>query len=459
MTVGTDQRALDELCVNAIRTLSMDAVQQANSGHPGTPMALAPIAYLLYTRVMRHSPEQPDWPGRDRFVLSCGQASMLLYSTLFLAGYDVTLEQIERFRQLDSPCAGHPEYRHVPGVETTTGPLGQGISTAVGMALGERMLAARFNRGDHTPIDNFTYFIASDGDMEEGIASEASSLAGHLGVGRLISFYDDNHISIEGDTKLAFSEDVGARYEAYGWHVQNLHEDIGLDELDAALSAAQEVTDRPSLIIVRTHIAPGSPNKQDTHGAHGSPLGEDEIRLTKEVYGYPSPEPFFIPDEALAHFREAVDRGREQQKRWEEEFEAFREDFGAEAAELERLPTRALPDGFGDDVPKKTPDAGMIATRKASQDIIQWAAARVPEMVGGSADLAPSTLTLIDGGGSVEAGAYGGRNLHFGIREHAMGAIVNGLVLMGLRAYGAGFLIFSDYMKGSIRLAAIMRIQ
>src|SRR5215207_3176119 len=425
MTVDTDQQTLDELCVITIRTLSMDAVQQANSGHPGTPMALAPIAYLLYTRVMRHSPERPDWPGRDRFVLSCGHASMLLYSTLYLAGYDVTLEQIKRFRQLDSPCAGHPEYGHVPGVETTTGPLGQGISTAVGMALGERMLAARFNRGDGFPIDHFTYFIASDGDMEEGIASEAASIAGHLGLGRLIGFYDDNHISIEGDTALAFSEDVGARYEAYGWHVQNLHEDLELDDLAAAIDAAQQSADRPSLIVVRTHIAPGSPHKQDTHGAHGSPLGEEEVRLTKEVYGYPSLEPFFVPDEA---------------------------------AELERCLARALPDGFGAEVPRKGPDAGMIATRKASQEVIQWAAAEVPEMVGGSADLAPSTLTLIDGGGSVEAGAYGGRNLHFGIREHGMGAIVNGLVLMGLRAYGAGFLIFSDYMKGAIRIAAIMRI-
>jgi transketolase len=458
VTVGTDQQTLDELCVNTIRTLSMDAVQQANSGHPGTPMALAPIAYLLYTRVMKHNPQDPHWPGRDRFVLSCGHASMLLYSILHLTGYDVTLDQIKKFRQIDSPCAGHPEYGHVPGVETTTGPLGQGISTAVGMALGERMLAARFNKGDHSPVDSHTYFIASDGDLEEGISSEASSLAGHLGLGRLIGFYDDNHISIEGDTKLAFSEDVGARYEAYGWHVQNLHENIGLDELDAAVTAAQEVTDRPSLIIVRTHIAPGSPNKQDTHGAHGSPLGDEEIRLTKEVYGYPSLEPFFIPDEALAHFREAVDRGREQQKHWEEEFEAYREDHESEAAEFERYLSRALPAGFGSDVPKKGPDSGMIATRKASQEVIQWAAAEVPELIGGSADLAPSTLTLIDGGGSVEAGEYAGRNLHFGIREHGMGAVVNGLTLSGFRAFGAGFLIFSDYMKGSIRLAAIMRI-
>jgi transketolase len=458
VTVTTDQLSLDELCVNTIRALSMDAVQQANSGHPGTPMALAPIAYTLYTRVMKHNPKDPHWPGRDRFVLSCGHASMLLYSILHLTGYDVTLDQIKKFRQIDSPCAGHPEYGHVPGVETTTGPLGQGLSTAVGMALGERMLAARFNKGDHAPIDSHTYFIASDGDLEEGIASEASSLAGHLGLGRLIGFYDDNHISIEGDTKLAFSEDVGARYEAYGWHVQNLGEDINLDRLEAAVTAAQEVADRPSLIIVRTHIAPGSPNKQDTHGAHGSPLGEDEIRLTKEVYGYPSLEPFFIPDEALAHFRECVDRGREQQKRWEEDFEGYREEFEAEAADLERRLSKALPGGFGDDVPKKGPDSGMIATRKASQEVIQWAAAAVPEMVGGSADLAPSTLTLIDGAGSVEAGEYGGRNLHFGIREHAMGAVVNGLTLTGFRAYGSGFLIFSDYMKAAIRLAAIMHI-
>src|SRR5215204_2571748 len=436
----------------------MDAVQKANSGHPGTPMALAPLAYVLYTRVMEHAPSRPDWPDRDRFVLSCGHASMLLYSTLYLTGYGLTLDDLKNFRQLGSPTAGHPEYGHAAGIETTTGPLGQGISTAVGMALAERMQAERFNRDGHEIVDHYTYVIASDGDLQEGIASEASSLAGHLGLGRLIAFWDDNHISIEGDTALSFTEDVGARYEAYGWHVQNLGEDIGLDRIEEALANAREVTDRPSLIVVRTHIAPGSPNKQDTHGAHGSPLGEEEIRLTKEVYGYPSLEPFFIPDEALDHFRECVDRGREQQKRWEEEFEAYREEFEAEAAELERLATRALPAGFGDDVPKKTPDAGMIATRKASQDVIQWAAAGVPELVGGSADLAPSTLTLIDGGGSVEAGEYGGRNLHFGIREHAMGAVVNGLTLMGFRAFGSGFLIFSDYMKGSIRLAAIMGI-
>jgi transketolase len=450
VSVTEERVALDELCINTIRTLSMDAVQKANSGHPGTPMALAPVVYLLYTRVMRHSPEQPDWPARDRFVLSAGHASMLLYSILHLTGYGVSLDAIKNFRQLGSPAAGHPEYGHAPGIETTTGPLGQGISTAVGMALGERMLAARFGED---LVGHFTYAIVSDGDLEEGVSGEASSIAGHLGLGRLIAFYDDNHISIEGDTALAFSEDVGKRYEAYGWHVQNLGEDFGLDRMHEAVEAAQQETGRPSMIILRTHIAPGSPNKQDTHEAHGSPLGEEEIRLTKQAYNWPSEEPFFIPDEALEHFREAVDRGRELYEEWNREFEA-----SEQRDELQRIVERRLPEGWDTDVPKKGPDAGMIATRKASNEVIQWIAERVPEFVGGSADLAPSTLTLIKDGGSVEAGDYSGRNLHFGIREHGMGATVNGLQLQGFRAFGAGFLIFSDYMKASIRIAAIMHL-
>jgi transketolase len=458
LSVATDRTALDELCVNTIRTLSMDGVQKANSGHPGTPMALAPLAYLLYTRVMEHAPEDPQWPDRDRFVLSAGHASMLLYSMLYLTGYGLTLDDLKRFRQLGSPTAGHPEYGHAAGIETTTGPLGQGISTAVGLALGERMLAARFNRPGHEIVDHRTYAIVSDGDLEEGIASEACSLAGHLGLGRLTAFYDDNHISIEGDTALAFTEDVPARFEAYGWHVQNLGEDIGLDRVEEAIRVAQEEEDRPSLIVLRTHIAPGSPNKQDTAEAHGSPLGEEEIKLTKEAYGWPSLEPFFVPDEALEHFRATVGRGNELRDAWSERFEAYRSEHGDLAAEYERILAGRLPEGWDADVPKKGPDAGMIATRKASQDVIQWVAGQVPELVGGSADLAPSTLTLIDGGGSVERGDYAGRNFHFGIREHGMGAIVNGLVLHGLRAYGAGFLIFSDYMKGSLRLAALMRI-
>src|SRR4051812_19474688 len=367
----------------------MDAVQKANSGHPGTPMALAPVAYLLYTRVMRHSPEHPDWPARDRFVLSAGHASMLLYSILHLTGYGVSLDDIKNFRQLGSPCAGHPEYGHAPGIETTTGPLGQGISTAVGMALGERMLATRF---PDAGLEHHTYVVASDGDLQEGVASEASSLAGHLGLGRLICFYDDNHISIEGDTALSFTEDVGARYEAYGWHVQNLGEDLALDRIEAAAEAAR-ADERPSLIILRTHIAPGSPNKHDTAAAHGSPLGEEEIRLTKQAYGWPSEELFFVPGEALEHFRGCVPRGEQLVREWEA---AHQPD-----AELERILARRLPESWDADLPRTGPDAGMIATRKASQDIIQWAAAEVPELVGGSADLAPSTLTLIDGAGDV----------------------------------------------------------
>ena len=458
MSVAEDRTTLDELCVNTIRTLSMDAVQKANSGHPGTPMALAPLAYVLYTRVMEHAPSHPDWFDRDRFVLSCGHASMLLYSTLYLTGYGLTLDDLKNFRQLGSPTAGHPEYGHAAGIETTTGPLGQGISTAVGMAIGERLFAERFNREGHEIVDHYTYVIASDGDLQEGVSSEASSLAGHLGLGKLISFWDDNHISIEGDTALSFTEDVASRYEAYGWHVQNLGEDIGLDRIEQALANAKDVRDRPSLIIVRTHIAPGSPNKQDTHGAHGSPLGDEEIRLTKEVYNWPSQEPFFVPEESLEHFRECGPRGEELVSAWNQRFEAYRADFPEEAAELERIVSRTLPEGWDADLPSKGPDAGSIATRKSSQDVIQWAAAQVPEMVGGSADLAPSTLTLIDGGGDVERGSFGGRNFHFGIREHGMGAITNGLVLHGFRSFGAGFFIFSDYMKASLRLAAIMRI-
>ena len=453
MTAGPDH-ALDELCVNTIRTLSMDAVQKANSGHPGTPMALAPVAYTLYTRVMRHAPESPDWPDRDRFVLSAGHASMLLYSTLHLTGYGISLDDIKNFRQLHSPAAGHPEYRYAPGIETTTGPLGQGIATAVGMALAERMLAERFNRDGHSIVDHYTFSIVSDGDLQEGISAEASSLAGHLGLGRLIAFYDQNHISIEGDTELSFSEDVGKRYEAYGWHVQDLREEIDISSLERAVVAAKGVTDRPSLIIIRTHIAPGSPNKQDTHGAHGAPLGEEEILLTKQVYGWPSEEPFHIPDEALEHFRRCVDRGRQVEEDWKQRLEAYRADHPDLAAEFERIQAAELPSGWDSDVPSRSPEDGKVATRKASSEVIQWAAAQVPELVGGSADLAPSTLTLIDGGGDVGPGAFAGRNLHFGIREHGMGAIVNGITQHGLRAYGATFLVFSDYMKGAMRIAA-----
>jgi len=433
---------LDRLCINTIRTLSMDAVQKANSGHPGTPMALAPIGYALYTRIMRHSPSQPDWPNRDRFVLSAGHASMLLYSLLYLTGYGLTLDDIKNFRQVGSPTAGHPEFRHAAGIEATTGPLGQGISTCTGLALGERMLNARL--GDEV-IDHHTFCIASDGDIQEGISSESGSLAGHLGLGRLIAFYDQNHISIEGPTELAMSEDTGKRYEAYGWHVQDLGEDVSLDRIEGAARAAMDVDDAPSLIICRTHIAYGSPNKQDTAAAHGSPLGEEEVKLTKRALGWNWEEPFHVPDEVLAHFRECVDRGRRSYEEWEERSGGW---SGFE-----------MPEGWDADMPTFSPrDAPMMATRKAGNESLQWAARAVPHLVGGSADLAPSTLQVIKDGGTVEAGAYVGRNLHFGIREHNMGATVNGLVLSGFRAYGSTFLIFSDYMKGAIRLASVMRI-
>jgi transketolase len=458
MTTSETATGLDELCINTIRTLSMDAVQKANSGHPGTPMALAPIAYLLYTRAMKHNPENAEWFDRDRFVLSCGHASMLLYSTLYLTGYGLTLDDLKSFRQLGSPTAGHPERGDAAGIEATTGPLGQGISMCVGLALAERMLAARFNTAEHTPIDHYTFTIASDGDLQEGVSAEASSLAGHLGLGRLIAFWDDNHISIEGDTEISFTEDVAKRYEAYGWHVQNLGEDISLDRIDAAIEAAKAVEDQASLIVVRTHIAPGSPNKQDTHEAHGAPLGEEEVRLTKEAYGWPTDEPFHVPEEALARFRECVERGREAEAEWRERLDAYRAAEPERYEQLAAIMEGRLPDGWDADRPRFLPEEGMVATRKAGNKVLQWAAERVPHLVGGSADLAPSTLTLIKDGGDVDKGRFDGRNLHFGIREHGMGAVVNGLTLHGFRAYGATFLIFSDYMKAAMRLAAVMHL-
>ena len=460
MSVATDQATLDELCVNAIRTLSMDAVQKANSGHPGTPMALAPLAYVLYARAMKHSPADPAWPARDRFVLSAGHASMLLYSSLYLSGYDMPLSELVNFRQLDSKTPGHPEYNHAPGIETTTGPLGQGISTAVGMALAERMLAARYNRDGHEIVDNYTYVIASDGDLQEGISSEASSLAGHLGLGRLIAFWDDNHISIDGETEIAFTEDVGARYEAYNWHVLRLGEDLGLDRVEQALAEAREVTDRPTLIVVRSHIAQGAPNKQDTAKAHGSPLGEEEVLLTKRAYGYPSEEPFFVPDEALAHFRDqTLERGADQKASWDEAFEAYRGEHPDLASEFERITMhRTPPEGWDAQPPSKTPEDGSMATRKAGTEVMQWVGQQVPELVGGAADLVASTLTEVKDAGSVSAGDYAGRNIHYGIREHAMGAITNGLAVSGFRSFGSTFLIFSDYMKHAIRISALMRL-
>jgi transketolase len=457
-TTPTDTRALDELCVNTIRTLSMDAVQAANSGHPGAPMALAPLAYVLYTRVMNHSPGNPDWFDRDRFVLSNGHASMLLYASLYLSGYGLDLDDLKNFRQLGSKTPGHPERHEAPGVEVTTGPLGQGLGNAVGLALAERMLAARFNRDGHEIIDHHTFAIASDGDMMEGIGSEASSLAGHLGLGRLIVFYDNNHISLDGPTSLSFSDDVGTRYEAYGWHVQDLGEDLELDSLEAATRAAMEVDDRPSLVILRTHIGVGSPNKQDTKAAHGSPLGEEEVQLTKKAYGWPTLEPFFVPEEALAHFRQCVDRGAQLEEEWDERAQVYEAEHGDLWHELKLITDGRLPDRWDDDPPRFDPADGGVATRKAGQEVLDWVASKIPHVVGGAADLSSSTLTTITDGGEIEAGSYGGRNVYYGVREHAMGAIVNGLVAHGFRALGATFLQFSDYMKNTIRLAALMKL-
>ncbi len=457
-TTETATTRLDELCVDTIRTLSMDAVQKANSGHPGTPMALAPLAYVLYTRVMRHNPANPDWIDRDRFVLSAGHASMLLYSMLYLTGYPMTLEDIKNFRQVGSPTAGHPERKYSPGIEATTGPLGQGISMSVGLALAERMLAARFNQDGHEIVNHHIFTIASDGDMEEGVASEASSLAGHLGVGSLIAFYDDNKIQLAGPTSQSFSEDVAKRYEAYEWHVQNVGEDLSLSRLEEATRAAMAVEDRPSLIIVRSHIGYGSPHKQDTSSAHGSALGEDEVRLTKEAYGWDPDKHFYVPDEALAHFRQCCERGREQEAEWEQRFAAYREAFPDKARLLEMIDAAEMPDGWDRDVPMFDPGDDPIATRKASEKAIQWAAKAVPHLIGGSADLATSTNTDIADGGDVQKGSYEGRNLRFGVREHGMGAIVNGLGLHGFRAFGATFFTFSDYMRGAVRISAVMKL-
>jgi transketolase len=458
VTATDTATSLDKLCVDTIRTLSMDAVQKANSGHPGTPMALAPLAYVLYTRIMRHNPGNPDWIDRDRFILSAGHASMLLYSMLYLTGYPLTLEDIKNFRQVGSPTAGHPERKYSPGIEATTGPLGQGISMSVGVALAERMLAARFNRDGHEIIDHYTFTIASDGDIQEGVASEASSLAGHLGLGRLIAFYDDNKVQLAGPTSQSFSEDVAMRYEAYHWHVQNLGEDLSLDHLEEAARAAMDVEDRPSLIIVRSHIGYGSPHKQDTSAAHGSPLGEDEVRLTKQAYGWDPDKHFYVPGEALAHFRRSCERGRELQADWEERLAAYRDAFPEEARRLQMIAAGQMPKGWERGLPRFAPEDGPMATRAASGKTIQWAAARIPHLVGGSADLATSNNTDIEGAGDVERDQYDGRNLRYGVREHAMGAITNGLGLHGFRSYGGTFLVFSDYMRGAVRLSALMKL-
>lgn len=470
----TDAERLDLTCINTIRTLSMDAVQAANSGHPGTPMALAPVAYCLWNRILRFDPGDPIWPNRDRFVLSVGHASMLIYSLLHLCGVKavsddykrldrlaVPLDDIKRFRQLDGKCPGHPEYRWTSGIETTTGPLGQGVATSVGMAIAERWMAAFFNRPGFEMFNYNVYAICGDGCMMEGVSGEAASLAGHLKLSNLCWVYDNNKITIEGKTSLAFSEDVAARFVSYRWNVVHVDDANDLAMLERALKTFKATTDRPTLIIVDSHIAWGAPNKQDTHAAHGEPLGEEEIKLTKRNYGWPEDAKFLVPEEVPKHFQEGIGkRGRALRETWMKRFEDYKTAHPDLANQLSRMQHRQLPDGWDKEIPVFPADAKGLAGRDASAKVLNAIARNVPWLIGGSADLAPSTKTRLtfDGAGDFTAENYAGRNFHFGIREHAMGAILSGLALSKIRPYGSGFLIFSDYSRPALRLAALMEI-
>ncbi len=464
----------DQLCINTIRTLAMDAVQQANSGHPGTPMAMAPVAYALWQRHLRFDPNDPIWPNRDRFVLSMGHASMLLYSLLHLAGVkavnpkyetlgelSVSLDDIKRFRQLDSKCPGHPEYRWTSGIETTTGPLGQGVATSVGMAIASKWMAAHFNRPGFPMLGFDVYALAGDGCLMEGLSQEAASLAGHLKLDNLCWIYDNNRITIEGPTALAFSDDVATRFIGYGWNVTRVGDANDLAMLDRAFETAKATMDRPTLIIVDSHIGYGAPHKQDTHAAHGEPLGEEEIRLCKRFYGWPEEAKFLVPEGVRERFAAGIGaRGARLRAEWVGLFEGYRTSHPALADDLDRMQHRRLPEGWEKSIPGFPADAKGLAGRDASAKVLNAVAQAIPWLIGGSADLAPSTKTRLtfDGAGDFEAARYGGRNLHFGIREHAMGAVLNGLSLSKVRPYGSGFLIFSDYGRPSIRLAAIMEI-
>ncbi len=450
---------IDRLSANAIRALAMDGVQQAGSGHPGMPLGMADVAYVLWTQFLQHNPADPTWPNRDRFVLSAGHGSMLIYSLLHLTGYDLPLDELKRFRQWGSRTAGHPEYGHTPGVETTTGPLGQGVTNAVGMALAERYLAASFNRPDFPIVDHYTYALCSDGDLMEGVSHEAASLAGHLKLGKLVFLYDSNRISIDGSTDLSFTEDVAQRFAAYGWHV--LHTDgHNLADIAAALGQARAETERPSIIICRTQIGYGSPNKQGTAKAHGEPLGVEEVRLTKRALGWPEEPTFFVPDTVYAHMRQALNRGAQQQQAWQELMQRYREAHPDLAQRWDQMMNRVLPSDWDSVLPKFAPDAKGLATRAASGETINALAPHVPSLLGGSADLHASNNTLIKGAAPIQADTFTGRNLYFGVREHGMGGILNGMALHGgLIPYGGTFLVFSDYMRPTIRLAALMGIQ
>jgi len=448
--------ALDELCINTLRFLAVDMVQKANSGHPGLPMGSAAMAFALWDRSLKFNPRDPDWPDRDRFVLSAGHGCALLYALLHVTGFDLPMEELKRFRQWGSRTPGHPEYGKTPGVEATTGPLGQGLTNGVGMAIAEVALAARFNRPGHRIVDHYTYVLVSDGDLEEGISSEAGSDAGHQHLGKLIVLYADNHITIEGSTELTFTEDRMARFGALGWHVQRVERSNDVEAVALALEKAREETGRPSLIAVRTHIGFGSPHKQDTAAAHGEPLGVEEVRLSKEGMGWPVEPPFHVPEEALQHFRGAVARGVSAQSEWESRFKDFANEFPDLAAEFHRVIDRRLPKDWDADLPAFSAVDGPMATRVASGKVIEILGSHLPEMMGGSADLNPSTHTNREGAGEFEPSNWSGHNMHFGIREHAMGAILNGMALhRGLIPYGGTFLVFSDYMRPPMRLAVM----
>ncbi len=451
---------LDELCVNTLRMLSVECVEKANSGHPGMPMGAAPMAYVLWSRFLKHNPANPEWPDRDRFVLSAGHGSVMLYSLLHLVGYDLPLNELKSFRQWESKTPGHPEHGLTPGVETSTGPLGQGFANGVGMAIAERFLAARFNRPGHEIVNHFTYAILSDGDLMEGISHEAASLAGHLGLGKLVYLYDDNHISIEGSTNLTFTENRATRFAAYGWHVQQVADGNSLMAIESAILSALRETRRPSLIAVRTCIGYGCPNKQDTAAAHGEPLGAEEMRLTKEKLGWPKEPEFFIPDEALTCFRQATDKGKEREERWKNLLRSYEKTFPDLAREWHSWMQGELPEGWKRDLPVFAPNAKGLATRAVSGAVLNAVAPRLKNLVGGSADLAPSNKTLIEEEGDFLADHYDRRNLHFGVREHGMGGVLNGMALHGgLIPYGGTFLVFSDYMRPAIRLASLMNLK
>jgi len=451
---------LDQLCINTIRTLAMDGVQKAKSGHPGMPMGAASMAYVVWTKFLKHNPTHPQWMNRDRFVLSAGHGSMLLYSLLHLTGYDLSLDDLQKFRQLGSKTPGHPEYGHTAGVETTTGPLGQGFANGIGMAMAQKYLAATFNRPNFSIVDYFIYAICGDGDLMEGIASEAASLAGHLKLGNLIYLYDDNSISIDGSTGLAFTEDVGARFEAYGWHVQTVHDGNNLEKIETAIRHAQQVTDKPSLIKVKTHIGYGSPNKQDSHDAHGSPLGDDEIKLTKKNYGWDENKTFFIPDEALKQFRMSVEEGKKREGEWKTLFAEYKNTHPELAVTFENSINSNYGEAWKKALPVFTSENGTLATREASGKVLAAIAEHLPTLIGGSADLTPSNNTYVKGMENFQPANYGGRYVRYGVREHAMGSLMNGIALTnGMIPYGGTFLIFSEYMRPPIRLAALMGIR